>query len=293
MQVEFTVPYWGSPELMLETCASVLAQEDPEWSMLVVDDGYPDPRVREHLERLADPRVRYLRNPHNLGVSGNFERCLELATGDLVVFLGSDDVLEPGYVGQVKEAAAQFPASAIIQPGVLVIDGEGRASLPLADRVKQRLVQPRTNGRALLEGERLAVSLMIGDWLYWPSLAFRREVVQRFSFRAEYEVVLDLALVIELVLAGESLVVDPAPVFRYRRHEDSVSSVARSTTRFEDERAYFAEAAARFEARGWPRAARAARGHLTSRLHALTMLPGALGPGRRDLRRELVRHAFS
>ncbi len=68
--------------------------------------------------------------------------------------------------------------------------------------------------------------------------------------------------------------------FQYRRHEASVSSVgAAQATRFVEERNYFMDVADRMRAQGWDRAARAAHNHVSSRLHALTMLPGALRGG--------------
>ena len=92
----------------------------------------------------------------------------------------------------------------------------------------------------------------------------------------------DLALVLDLVLDGESLLVDPTTAFRYRRHRASVSSAhAADGRRFAEERAFFAETADRMAARGWPRAARAARQHVSSRINALTQLPSRSGTGGR------------
>lgn len=291
MHVQFAIPYWGSPELMRRTIASVLAQTDPGWTLLVVDDNYPDPVIGEELRALSDPRVTYVRNETNLGTTGNFQRCLDLSSGELVVFLGSDDLLGPEYVATVRAAASAYPDAAAVQPGVRVIGADGQPRTTLADEVKQRLIRPRGSGRRELSGEALAVSLLHGDWLYWPSIAFRRDRLAGLSFRPEYEVILDLALIMELVLRGDAIVVDDTVVFDYRRHDASVSSVARHSSRFADERTYFHEVAEQLTARGWRRAAAAARWHITSRLHAATLIPGALA--RRDgaLARTLLRHA--
>ena len=82
------------------------------------------------------------------------------------------------------------------------------------------------------------------------------------------DVVLDLALLVDLAFAGEALAYDPRVLFRYRRHDASVSSVqAVDGRRFAEENAFFDGEAQRCAARGWTRAARAARLHVTSRLH--------------------------
>lgn len=278
MPLQIFVPFYGDPALLHRTVGSVLDQTDPDWTLTVVDDGYPDPAVAAWFAALPDPRVRYLRNEVNLGANGNYRKCLTLADADLLVVLGADDELLPHYVATVRAAHASFPAAVVIQPGVEVIDEHGAPSRSLLDTVKQRLLRPRTeNGRRILGGEQLAASLLRGNWLYFPSLVLARREAQRTGFRAGLDVVQDLALVLDLVAAGGGLLLDDTVCFRYRRHRASDSSWrALAGTRFVEEREFFLTAAAEAAARGWPLAARAARRHLLSRLNALTQLPRAV-----------------
>ena len=84
---------------------------------------------------------------------------------------------------------------------------------------------------------------------------FRTERVQRHPFRDDLPIIQDLALVIDMVAAGETLVLDPAVCFSYRRHTASASSASLlKGSRLPDERRYYAEAAAQMRARGWRRA---------------------------------------
>jgi hypothetical protein len=192
----------------------------------------------------------------------------------------------------VLAAHVAFPEAAVIQPGVRIIDEHGTVVEPVADRVKQRVVRPRTRVPRLLAGEKLATSLLHGDWLYWPSLAFRREVLVATGFREEMPLIQDLAIVLDIVTAGGSLLLEPTVCFHYRRHGASASSASLlDGRRFAGERAYFLLAARQVSALGWRRAERAARLHLTSRLHALTLIPRTLrgDAGRLGI---LLRHAF-
>jgi len=292
MPLDILVPFWGDPVLLRETVASVLAQHNGDWLLTVVDDAYPDESVAQWFAGIDDPRVTYLRKPTNEGITENYRTCVSLATQDAVVILGCDDLLLPGYVDVVLGAHAAFPEAAIIQPGVEVIDEHGDVVLPLADRIKQRMVRPRARAPRLLSGERLATSLLHGDWLYWPSLAFRRDVLAATQFRDGMPLIQDLAVVIDIVAAGGSLLFEPTVCFQYRRHRASASSASLlDGRRFRGERAYFELAAAQVGARGWRRAERAARLHATSRLHAVSLIPHAVRrrPGQV---RMLLRHAF-
>lgn len=120
----------------------------------------------------------------------------------------------------------------------------------------------------------MATSLLHAGWHYFPSLGWRLGSIKDHGFRPEYDVVQDLALLMDIAAAGGSMVVSSSRiVFNYRRHNASDSSVrAVDGRRFDEERRFFREQAARFADIGWPRAARAARLHWTSRLHALSLL---------------------
>jgi len=292
--LDILVPYWGDPALLRATVESVLAQTSPDWVLTVVDDAYPDPSAGEWVRGIAarDERVRDVRKEVNEGITANYRTCLTLATRDRVVFLGSDDLMEPDYVAVVMAAHAAHPHAAVIQPGVRVIDENGAVVRPLADRVKQALVRPRVRGQRVLSGEALATSLLHGDWLYWPSLAMRRDVLEDTGFRDGMPLIQDLALVMDMTAAGHSLVLIERICFRYRRHLASASSASLlDGSRFAGERAYFAAASDQVGALGWRRARWAARIHWTSRLHALTLVPTALRQAPRHLG-TLLRHAF-
>lgn len=288
---EIMLPYYGDVRLMQDAVRSVLAQDGDDWRLTVVDDGR-EPGVPDWFADLGDPRVRYFRNDRNLGVTGNFNRCVQLAEYEYVVLMGCDDLMRPNYLDVVRAAADREPKAAMIQPGVEVIGSDGLPYDTLADRTKRKLYAPRSPGRALLGGEALAVSLLRGNWLYFPSICWRTEAVRRFGFRADLGVIQDLALVVDLLVAGESLATTPEVCFSYRRHAESESSAkAYSGHRFEEAKRFFVETADRLEALGWPQAAKVSRMHLSSRLHALTLLPGAARHAGRPGVSAMLRHA--
>ncbi len=171
-----------------------------------------------------------------------------------MMFLGCDDLLLPDFVATVRAAHERFPDAAIIQPGVRVIDDDGRPTDTLGDRVK-RAIRPRAAETTVFGGEPLVTSLLHGDWLYWPSLVFRTEAVRGPAFRDDLPIIQDLALVVDLVTEGATLVLDPTVVFEYRRHTQSASATSLLTgRRLRDERRYYAIAARQMEALGWDRA---------------------------------------
>lgn len=289
--IDIMMPFYGDSSLMREAVGSVIAQSDPSWRLTVVDDAAPDRDPGAWITSLNHPRITYHRNGRNLGVNGNFSQCLGKATADYVVFMGCDDVMLPHYVSRMRATIAQHPDAAIIQPGVSTIDGSGRQVTGLADRVKWWLAGPHHDKPRGLSGERLVSSLLRGNWCYFPSLCWKRKAIAPLGFRNGLEVVLDLALIVDVAFGGGSLVVDPEVTFEYRRHSNSVSSrLAHTGYRFDEERHFFTDAARKCRGLGWSRAAFAADLRATSRLHAASLIPQALAHRQPQILAKLIRH---
>lgn len=294
MTVDVLLPYYGDVAMMKQAVESILGQTSPDWTLTIIDDGYPDESLPGYFGVLVaqDPRITYLRNDENLGANGNYRKALTFVRHELAVVMGADDVMLANYIQTVVAAHEQFPSALIIQPGVEVIDEFNQPGMGLVDRMK-RVYAPRVQGRRLLSGEPLAVSLMRANWLYFPSICWRSDTLVAKNFREGLNVVQDLALALDLIKAGGSLVVDSTVCFQYRRHRESDSSLrALQGTRFIEEREFFTGMADEFEAIGWRRAARTARLHLTSRLNAATLLPKAWRTkqhqGVRNLRQHVI-----
>jgi glycosyltransferase involved in cell wall biosynthesis len=293
MPLDIFVPYWGDPGYMKEAVNSVLSQDNDDWLLTVVDDAYPGDEIESFMAGLDDPRVRYIRKDVNAGITENYRTCVSMATQEVMVILGCDDVLLPNYVDVILKAHKRYPDAAIIQPGVEVIDETGQVVSTLVDSVKQKLIKPRGGGRQIIAGEAIAINLMHGDWLYWPSLAFRTDKIRRVDFRDGFPIIQDLALIMDMVYNGDQLLIDPEICFRYRRHSNSASSTKLiDGSRFAGEREYFAVSAAQAEELGWTRAARSARLRLTSRAHAMALLPKAIVSRNTTAARALIRHSF-
>jgi glycosyltransferase involved in cell wall biosynthesis len=285
--VELLLPFYGDPDLLRETITSVLDQTDPDWTLTVVDDGYPDPGVEAWIRGLADDRITYHRNETNLGANGNYRKAISLATAEFIVVLGADDRLRPRYLARARTLLRDGGVD-VLHPGVAVIDQDGAVVRPLGDRIKGRLRPGAT--ATPLRGEQAVRTLMHGNWTYFPSIVWRRSLVAERGLRP-FEVVQDLALLVDLLVDGATLLVDSEVTFDYRRHAGSDSSVkALSGERFAEEAGYYQQISRELSQRGWTRAATAARSRWTSRLHAVSLLPRARSV--RGAAAMLARHAF-
>lgn len=287
------LPYYGDHPLFRESVMSVLAQTERDWRLICVDDAHPSGSARGWVESLGDPRIVHVRNDSNLGVAGNFSRCLELTSAPWFTMMGSDDIMRPEHLSEARRRLVGRDDVAIVQGGVLVIDDAGTPVKPLADQVKALLRPQVTADERILRDQELAASLTRADWAYFPSLIWRTDQAKRLGFRSEYAIALDLGLLLDVAIDGGAMLLHDTTTFEYRRHRASVSmTAARTGERFEQERRFFLDYAQRFQQIGWKRPARIARRHSVSRLNALSEIPGALKSGGFVAGRRLLSHVI-
>lgn len=263
------VPYYSNPAYLEQTLRSVIDQRDPDWRAVVVDDSIEGGRAQQVVDRLADERITCSRNDGNLGLARSFNRCFQIADeqrADLAMILHGDDLLERDYVGRIKAVHAEHPTAVCVAPGVLVIDGADRPSRTVPDTVKNWL-RPRHVDS--LDGELGLERLLRGQFFYCPSVSYRVGLLRRPAWNDRWRQVMDLELYARVLLDGGEIRLEPAQLFRYRRHESSMTALnSASMVRTEEETSLCRELVAECVARGWNRAARSGRLRITVRLQA-------------------------
>src|SRR5712671_2433445 len=90
--ITVAIPFYKGHAYLRAAIESVLRQTSSAWRLVVCDDGL-EPMTRELVESFGDTRIRYLKNERNLGMAGNWNRCLDVVDTDLVNLLHNDDGL--------------------------------------------------------------------------------------------------------------------------------------------------------------------------------------------------------
>jgi glycosyltransferase involved in cell wall biosynthesis len=105
------IPVYNCAKLLEYTLESVLAQalEPSQMEIVVVDDCSTD-NPGEVVNRLGKNRVKYFRQPKNLGHTGNFETCLTLSKGEYVHLLHGDDRVLPGFYNSFTDLFKKEPS---------------------------------------------------------------------------------------------------------------------------------------------------------------------------------------
>jgi glycosyltransferase involved in cell wall biosynthesis len=265
--VTIAIPFHRGRDYLRVAIESVLAQESPDWKLLLVDDSGGDDDAGEVAAAYDDARLVVHRNPANLGMVASWNRCLELAESDLVTLLHADDRLEPGYVALMTRLALLHRDAAAFFCGARIIDAEGRARFSFADSIK-RVFVPGGDEAIMLSGRAAVRSLMRGNFIMCPTLCYRKSALAGERFSPDWKQVQDLEFTTRLLMDGRKLVGVREEAYAYRRHAQAATSLQNDNLlRFEEEFRLFECVADRADALGWDEVARVSRRKAIVRLH--------------------------
>lgn len=118
---------YNRPDLLRQSVASVLAQDYPNFEVIIVDDCSPDntPEVVAGIVAQHPDRVRSLRLPENRGLAAARNAGIRAARGELIAFQDDDDLWLPGKLTAQVEALNRHPECGLCYGNALVATADG------------------------------------------------------------------------------------------------------------------------------------------------------------------------
>lgn len=123
--ITIVLPVYGSSPFLSEALSSVYMQDDPDWRLLIADDGSAESAARLIDQQSVDPRVSVVRWPKNLGLFGNLNASLRMLKTSWHLILCSDDRLEPHAIRYLKRSITLNPDVRLILSSYQSIDSYG------------------------------------------------------------------------------------------------------------------------------------------------------------------------
>ena len=111
--ISIVTPVYNPQQYDLAECIkSVLEQLYDNWELCLVDGGSDKSYVRKTIERFAgkDKRIKFVTISGNLGIAGNSNEALKLATGEYIAFLDHDDMIAPFALYEVVKRLNDEPS---------------------------------------------------------------------------------------------------------------------------------------------------------------------------------------
>ena len=113
-KISIITPTWNTPKkCLVEMIESVINQTYKNWELCIADGNSTSSDVLTTLRlyQQKDPRIKIKFLEKNLGIAGNTNAALELATGDFIGLLDHDDTLAPFALFEVASKINESPAT--------------------------------------------------------------------------------------------------------------------------------------------------------------------------------------
>lgn len=120
------LPVYNGERFLARAIDSYLAQDYGDFELVISDNASTDATeeiCRGYARR--DPRVRYHRNPANLGARANFDRVFRLSSGEYFKWAAHDDWCAPEFLGRCVAVLDEEPETVLCFTAQAVTDGDG------------------------------------------------------------------------------------------------------------------------------------------------------------------------
>jgi len=208
-RISVITPTRNQGRFLEQTILSVLNQGYPNVEHIIIDGASTD-ETPEILDRYRDRLARVVSEPDR-GQSHAINKGMARATGEILTWLNSDDMLAPGALAAVALAFATCEADMIA--GVCELYSEGRL-------VGRHVTSCEDGPLPLEELLDLEGSWLAGQFFYQPEVMFRRSLWERAGGYVDESLhyVMDSELWVRFAEAGAVLHVIGHPVARFRVH---------------------------------------------------------------------------
>jgi glycosyltransferase involved in cell wall biosynthesis len=125
-RVSIIMPTFRRPHQIGESIRSLLDGEYQDFELLVRDDGNGSDGTAEAVVAAADgdSRLRYHRNPTNLGIAGNLNEGIRASRGELISVCHDHDLYRPAFLKAMVAALDHYPSALYVHCASEII-GQG------------------------------------------------------------------------------------------------------------------------------------------------------------------------
>jgi glycosyltransferase involved in cell wall biosynthesis len=157
--VDVRIPVMGRASYVGGAIESVLDQSFPDWSLLVSENGMPDPDVAKALlPYLSDARVRHVRVGDEISAAAHHNRLVQTGEAAYVAVLHDDDRWHPDVLRDRVGALEQDGRCALAFGGARVVDGAGRELQRVLPELAEGVLEPPAFAPFLYGGNVVHVS---------------------------------------------------------------------------------------------------------------------------------------
>jgi glycosyltransferase involved in cell wall biosynthesis len=210
-RVTLGIAAYNGERFLAEAIESCLAQDHPDFELLIVDDASTDSTPEVIARYAADPRVRVVTHERNRGIAAAYDAIWQHGRGELIARLGHDDVAVPDRLSRQVAVFDAHPDTGVVHGDAVTIDASGR-------------VVGEWRSTELGPGVLMQTLLRRHNYLVDPTTMIHRRVYEQVGgYDPAYPMCNDFDLWLRAAPRFRFRHCGGGPLIRYRRHGTNFS----------------------------------------------------------------------
>ena len=169
-KVTVLMPVYNSEKYLKESIDSILNQTYENFELLILDDASTDNSVKI-INSYKDDRIKLFKNEKNKGISYTRNKGVELATGEFIALMDSDDISKKNRLEVEVKFLEKYTEFDVVSSRAEVLNGE-------------KLYKTH---KKIEEFELANIQLMFRDVIINPASMFRKEFINKNNIRYREE----------------------------------------------------------------------------------------------------------
>jgi len=207
-KISVVMSVYNSQQYLHEAIDSILNQSFKDFEFIIIDDASTDSSA-EIIKSYTDPRIKYHKNEHNLGLTKSLNKAIKLSESPYIARMDADDIslqkrLERQYLYLINHEDI-----AMVGTFGTLIDENGKEK----DKIS-----------AALSPEEISAALVFYNQFIHSSVLYRKKViVEAGLYNEEYKKAQDYELWLRLLSLDHKMVNLEESLVLYREHNESIS----------------------------------------------------------------------
>ncbi len=214
-RVSVIIPLYNHEKFVENAIQSVLTQSYADLELIIINDGSTD-KSEEVVKGIDDRRIRYF-SQTNLGAPNTINRGVQLARGEFVSILNSDDVYDINRIEECVRIFSEDPSLGAVFSYIECINEKGEYIKSI--RGREHVWSTHTEETSFKADNNMVLDLLAGNFLITTSNLFcRKNVFDKIGYFSNLRYAHDYEFFLRLCYSYKAHIIG-RPLLKYRIHD--------------------------------------------------------------------------
>ena len=212
-KVSIGLPLYNTGKYLKQTIESILDQTFEDFELIICDNASTD-NSAEIVKEFKDKRIRFYQNDKEIPGVENWNKCVDLAKGELVALFHSDDVYEPTIIEEEVAAFKKNPSLGAVFTLGNWIDENGK-------KVGEFTLDPYLKGKTVFNFYEMLTHLLRGasTIMVCPTVMVPKKIYQEVGKYRQIKWVFDYEYYLRILEKYDIAIINKN-LINYRKHAE-------------------------------------------------------------------------